>query len=69
MIDELDTVICNHTETRRPPRGAPLPVARRASSRSPEGPEGRLRCAGRPMADAALRVLETTWQVWREPLA
>ncbi len=28
-----------------------------------------IRCHGRPMQPATLRVLETTWRVWREPLA
>lgn len=28
-----------------------------------------IRCNGRPMQPAALRVLETTWRVWREPIA
>jgi hypothetical protein len=28
-----------------------------------------IRCHGLPMPPATLRVLETTWRVWREPLA
>jgi len=28
-----------------------------------------IRAHGRPMQPATLRVLETTWRVWREPLA
>jgi hypothetical protein len=55
------------------PRPATMPAAARASprqlARSAESARLGIRCHGRPMQPATLRVLETTWRVWREPLA
>jgi hypothetical protein len=45
-------------------RSKPTPPARRTETARPG-----IRCNSRQMQPAALRVLETTWRVWREPLA
>jgi hypothetical protein len=53
-------------------RGAAFPAGRNSSSGPARcaGPAHLgIRCHGAPMQPAALRVLETTWRVWREPLA
>jgi hypothetical protein len=51
-------------------RGAALPAGRSGSPQPARRPDPvRLgSCSGGPMEPAALRVLETTWRVWREPL-
>lgn len=70
MIHELDTAIREYAEARvlRPP--APLGATRRgASPHRPESAGMGLRYAPGPMQCAAIGVLETTWRVWREPLA
>jgi len=44
-------------------RAKPTPPARRTETARPF-----IRCNGVQMQPAVLRVLETTWRVWREPL-
>jgi hypothetical protein len=54
------------------PRSAAPAVGRpgsRSAGRPLESARLGIRCHGRPMQPATLRVLETTWRVWREPLA
>lgn len=72
MLHEFETLIGSAGAQPAPsrlaridaPRRGPCEMVRRADS-------ARLgiRCHGRAMQPAALRVLETTWRVWREPLA
>ena len=51
------------------PRAAPSArTGQRPAARAPESARLGIRCHGRPMQPATLRVLETTWRVWREPL-
>jgi len=77
MHCDLDTPIRAHTGT---PLQSPAaqshvnpPPAARSISRQParraESARLGIRCHGQSMQPAALRVLETTWRVWREPLA
>ena len=70
MIHELDNAVRHDAETRLPrPLAAAPPATRKAPHRRPENARLGI-CAGRrPIHPAALRVLETTWRVWREPLA
>lgn len=56
-------------------RGANPSAGRRSSSQSPSPATRRgdlprlgIRCGSVSMKPAALRVLETTWRIWREPL-
>jgi hypothetical protein len=83
MIHELDHAVRNCADTRPLRRlpsapfsaslSAPLPSRLTASSTArPQRTEGArlwMRDTGRAMHPAAIRVLETTWRVWREPLA
>jgi hypothetical protein len=53
------------------PRGSGASAGRGSSSpptRRGDLPRLGIRCGDAPMRPAALRVLETTWRVWREPL-
>ena len=83
MIHELDHAVRNYTDAHLPRRPPTAPLS--ASSSAPlssrltalntarpqrtEGARLRIRDTGRTMHPAAIRVLETTWRVWREPLA
>jgi hypothetical protein len=56
-------------------RGAAPSAGRGSSPQSSSQPTRRgdlprlgIRCSNAPMRPAALRVLETTWRTWREPL-
>ncbi len=67
MIHEHDAVIRNYLAQTRPIRQTP-PPASHCGQRPAETARLGIRCGGRQMQPAALRVLETTWRVWREPL-
>lgn len=66
MLKRLDLML----RRRRPP-ARPAAGEARASRPPPRRPAPGLspREAARPMQTAALRVLETTWRLWREPVA
>jgi hypothetical protein len=75
MIHELDIAVRRYAEERMPrqPGAAATGIAATAAARV-----GAARLSGarvspwggeRPIPPAALRVLETTWRVWREPAA
>jgi hypothetical protein len=70
MMHEHDAVIRNYLAHTRPLRQppAPPPATAHYSQRPAETARLGIRCSGRQMHPAALRVLETTWRVWREPL-
>jgi hypothetical protein len=73
---EHDIAICDHDAEGHPPEGhLPRPAAaggapaHRGAPRRTDGAPPGIRCVARPMPPAAVRVLETTWRTWREPLA
>ena len=70
MIHELDTVIREYAQDCLPRTPvARLPAAHGASRRRVESARLGIRCSGRAMQPDAMRILETTWRIWREPLA
>jgi hypothetical protein len=70
MIHQRHTATCGQAVDRLPqlPPTDAHPAAA-VPRRRGEGPRLGLRCGGPAMQPAAMRVIETTWRVWREPLA
>jgi hypothetical protein len=68
MYHEFNTLSRNPGAQSRPARNSSARSDSRSSRRAESANLG-FRCNGRQMEPAALRVLETTRRVWREPLA
>ena len=69
MFHEHDAVIRNYLANTCPVGQMPgqLPDNAPCGHRPAETARLGIRCSARQMHPAALRVLETTWRVWREP--